>query len=163
MRKLLLQVHLPKETQQIDRTMEAFAERYHTCNPALFPSHDQPYILAFSIIMLHTDAFNKSNKNKMSRADYVKNTKVEGITPIVLEVCKDFLSIELQLTVCATLVTSIYMTMSYMLRLCMLTTLRNRPVTERRRKELKPELRLYQALRKSATRRKYINSSPQVN
>ena len=29
---------LPKETQQIDRMMEAFAKQYHECNPALFPS-----------------------------------------------------------------------------------------------------------------------------
>jgi hypothetical protein len=86
LRKLLLGMHLPRETQQIDRVMEAFAERYNACNPALFSSPDQPYILAFSIIMLHTDAFNKSNKNKMTRADYVKNTKVDGIPEVLLEV-----------------------------------------------------------------------------
>lgn len=85
-RKLLLKLHLPRETQQIDRTMEAFAERYYNCNPALFLSPDQPYILAFSIIMLHTDAYNKSNKNKMTRADYVKNTKVDGLSTVLLEV-----------------------------------------------------------------------------
>lgn len=85
-RKLLLGLHLPKETQQIDRVMQAFADRYNTCNPALFISPDHPYILAFSIIMLHTDAFNKSNKKKMTRAAYVKNTKVEGVSPILLEV-----------------------------------------------------------------------------
>lgn len=45
---------------------------------------DQPYILAFSMIMLHTDAFNKSNKRKMSRADYVRNTTIEGISPNLL-------------------------------------------------------------------------------
>jgi Sec7-like guanine-nucleotide exchange factor len=30
--------HLPKETQQIDRVIEAFAKRYHECNPNLFTS-----------------------------------------------------------------------------------------------------------------------------
>jgi hypothetical protein len=36
--------------------------------------------------MLHTDAFNKSNKNKMTKADYVKNTRMDGVPPLVLEV-----------------------------------------------------------------------------
>jgi hypothetical protein len=37
--------------------------------------------------MLHTDAFNKSNKNKMSKADYIKNTRLDGVLPEVLDVC----------------------------------------------------------------------------
>ena len=36
--------------------------------------------------MLHTDAFNKSNKRKMTKADYIKNTQLAGIYPEVLEV-----------------------------------------------------------------------------
>ena len=54
--------------------------------PLTFVVQDHPYILAFSLIMLHTDAFNKSNKNKMTKADYVKNTKLPGIPPEILEV-----------------------------------------------------------------------------
>ena len=38
MRKMLLEVVLPKETQQIDRTMQSFADRYHECNPGIFLS-----------------------------------------------------------------------------------------------------------------------------
>ncbi|KAF7339914.1 Arf guanine nucleotide exchange factor sec74 [Mycena venus] len=76
LRKLLMHVGLPRETQQIDRVMEAFAGRYLECNPNLFTSDDHPYILAFSLIMLHTDAFNKSNKRKMTKADYIKNTRL---------------------------------------------------------------------------------------
>lgn len=37
-RKLLMEVELPKETQQIDRVLQSFANRYHECNPGLFPS-----------------------------------------------------------------------------------------------------------------------------
>ncbi|WAR54978.1 hypothetical protein PtB15_4B596 [Puccinia triticina] len=88
-RKLLMVVDLPTETQQIDRVIEAFAKRYVDCNPKLFASPDQVYILAFSIIMLHTDAFNKSNKAKMSRADYVKNTRMDGIPNELLEYIYD--------------------------------------------------------------------------
>ncbi|KIM48047.1 hypothetical protein M413DRAFT_219231 [Hebeloma cylindrosporum] len=81
-----MEVGLPRETQQIDRVMEAFAFRYTQCNPNVFISEDHPYILAFSLIMLHTDAFNPSNKRKMTKADYIKNTKLPGIATEVLEV-----------------------------------------------------------------------------
>lgn len=113
LRKLLMEVSLPRETQQIDRVMEAFAKQYLTSNPGLFVSEgastrsrsmkalamkltemtpsccarlDHPYIIAFSLIMLHTDAFNRSNKNKMTKADYVKNTRLDGVNPLVLDV-----------------------------------------------------------------------------
>jgi len=36
--------------------------------------------------MLHTDAFNKSNKRKMTKADYIKNTRLPGVAPEVLDV-----------------------------------------------------------------------------
>ena len=39
-------------------------------------------------MMLHTDVFNSNNKNKMSKADYVKNTRLDGVPQIVLEVRK---------------------------------------------------------------------------
>ncbi|CAL1696041.1 unnamed protein product [Somion occarium] len=86
LRKLLMDVGLPKETQQIDRVMEAFASRYLQCHMNLFTSDDHPYVLAFSLIMLHTDAFNKSNKRKMTKADYIKNTRLPGVAPEVLDV-----------------------------------------------------------------------------
>jgi hypothetical protein len=37
-RKLLMEVDLPKETQQIDRVIQAFADRYHECNPGIYAS-----------------------------------------------------------------------------------------------------------------------------
>jgi len=39
LRKLLLSLYLPKETQQIDRVMEAFAKRYNECNEGLYETH----------------------------------------------------------------------------------------------------------------------------
>lgn len=36
-------------------------------------------------MILHTDAFNKSNRHKMQKADYVRNTQVEGVADDVLE------------------------------------------------------------------------------
>lgn len=38
LRQLLMQISLPKETQQIDRVLEAFAKRYEVCEPGLFGS-----------------------------------------------------------------------------------------------------------------------------
>lgn len=37
LRKVLMEVDLPKETQQIDRVLSSFADRYHECNPGVFP------------------------------------------------------------------------------------------------------------------------------
>jgi hypothetical protein len=36
--------------------------------------------------MLHTDAFNKNVKRKMSKEDFVKNTRIDGVPPEILEV-----------------------------------------------------------------------------
>ncbi|KAK6077372.1 Sec7 domain-containing protein [Seiridium cupressi] len=84
-RKLLMEAELPKETQQIDRCLQAFANRYHECNPGIYTSPDQAYFVAFSLLILHTDVFNKNNKFKMQKADYLKNTRGEGIFDDVLE------------------------------------------------------------------------------
>ncbi|OJJ85074.1 Arf family guanine nucleotide exchange factor SYT1 [Aspergillus glaucus CBS 516.65] len=84
-RKLLMEMELPKETQQIDRFLQAFADRYHECNPGIFAHSDQAYFIAFSILILHTDVFNRNNKRKMQKPDYVKNTRGEGIADDILE------------------------------------------------------------------------------
>ncbi|KAF2767225.1 hypothetical protein EJ03DRAFT_251760, partial [Teratosphaeria nubilosa] len=84
LRKFLLEAELPKETQQVDRVIQAFADRYHECNPGIFVSSDQAYIIAFSLMMLHTDAFNKNNKRKMQKQDYIKNTSGQQVADEVL-------------------------------------------------------------------------------
>ena len=84
-RKLLMEAELPKETQQIDRCLQAFANRYHECNPGIYSSPDQAYFIAFSLLILHTDVFNKNNKHKMQKPEYLRNTKGEGIFDEILE------------------------------------------------------------------------------
>ncbi|KAF2171895.1 hypothetical protein M409DRAFT_50511 [Zasmidium cellare ATCC 36951] len=84
LRKFLLEAELPKETQQVDRVIQAFADRYHECNPGVFLNSDQAYVIAFSIMMLHTDAFNKNNKHKMQKQDYIKNTSGQGLSDDIL-------------------------------------------------------------------------------
>lgn len=74
-RKMLMEVELPKETQQIDRLLAGFADRYYECNPGIFASTDETAFVAFSILLLHSDTHNKNNKWKMQKHDYVKNTQ----------------------------------------------------------------------------------------
>ncbi|XP_076950340.1 brefeldin A-inhibited guanine nucleotide-exchange protein 2-like [Bidens hawaiensis] len=64
---------LPGEAQKIDRIMEKFAERYCKCNSKAFTSADTAYVLAYSVIMLNTDAHNPMVINKMSADDFIKN------------------------------------------------------------------------------------------
>lgn len=60
---------LPGEAQKIDRIMEKFAERYCKCNPNSFTSADTAYVLAYSVIMLNTDAHNNMVKDKVCLND----------------------------------------------------------------------------------------------
>lgn len=66
-RQFLDGFRLPGEAQKIDRLMEKFAERFVHCNPDTFKSADVAYVLAYSVIMLNTDAHNPGVKNKMSK------------------------------------------------------------------------------------------------
>lgn len=66
---------LPGEAQKIDRIMEKFAERYCKCNPNSFKSADTAYVLAYSVIMLNTDAYNSMVKDKMTKADFIRNNR----------------------------------------------------------------------------------------
>ncbi|KAL8780621.1 MAG: hypothetical protein Q9194_000812 [Teloschistes cf. exilis] len=91
-RKLLMEAELPKETQQIDRVLQAFANRYHECNPGIYASPDEAYFIAFSILILHTDVFNKNNKHKMQKLDYTKNARGTGVADEVLECFYDNIS-----------------------------------------------------------------------
>lgn len=74
-RSFLQGFRLPGEAQKIDRIMEKFAQRYCKCNPNVFSSADTGYVLAYSVIMLNTDAHNPMVKNKMSPDDFISNNR----------------------------------------------------------------------------------------
>ncbi|KAF7139369.1 hypothetical protein RHSIM_Rhsim07G0026500 [Rhododendron simsii] len=74
-RAFLLGFRLPGEAQKIDRIMEKFAERYCKCNPKAFTSADTAYVLAYSVILLNTDAHNPMVKNKMSADGFIRNNR----------------------------------------------------------------------------------------
>jgi brefeldin A-inhibited guanine nucleotide-exchange protein len=77
LRTYLQSFRLPGEAQKIDRFMLKFAERYMGTNPSSdFANADTAYILAFSVIMLNTDAHNKNLKQKrMTKQEFVKNNR----------------------------------------------------------------------------------------
>ncbi|KAL6124375.1 hypothetical protein ACLB2K_076888 [Fragaria x ananassa] len=74
-RSFLQGFRLPGEAQKIDRIMEKFAERYCKCNPKAFTSADTAYVLAYSVILLNTDAHNPMVKSKMSADDFIRNNR----------------------------------------------------------------------------------------
>lgn len=79
LREFLLLFRLPGEAQKIDRIMECFAQRFAANNPGMFPDSDTAYLLAFSLIMLNTDAHNPAIKQKMSKKAFVaNNTGIRG-------------------------------------------------------------------------------------
>ena len=66
---------LPGEAQKIDRMMEIFAHHFCKHNPGDFTSADTAYVLAYSVVMLNTDAHNDQVKVKMSKVDFLKNNR----------------------------------------------------------------------------------------
>lgn len=77
LRKFLSTFRLPGEAQKIDRMMETFASKYVVDNPGRFATADCAYVLAFSLIMLHTDAHSRSIKpeNKMTLEMFIRNNR----------------------------------------------------------------------------------------
>ena len=81
LRTFLSKFRLPGEAQKIDRIMEKFAHHYYEQNEKnnIFPTEDQAYLLAFSLIMLNTDLHNPSIKHKMTSEQFVKNNTDTGL------------------------------------------------------------------------------------
>eukprot|EP01028_Stygiella_incarcerata_P007764 TRINITY_DN324_c1_g1_i10.p1 TRINITY_DN324_c1_g1~~TRINITY_DN324_c1_g1_i10.p1 ORF type:complete len:1548 (+),score=467.44 TRINITY_DN324_c1_g1_i10:437-5080(+) len=75
LRNFLSGFRLPGEAQKIDRMMEKFAERFCADNPHMFASADTAYVLAYSTIMLQTDAHNPMVKNKMTKEGFISNNR----------------------------------------------------------------------------------------
>ena len=82
LRRVIALVKLPGEAQKIDRIIEAFAGHFCSCNPGAIDHVDTAQILAFSLVMLNTDAHNPAIKQerKMTLPQYQKNLR---------GVCKD--------------------------------------------------------------------------
>ncbi|ELR20763.1 Sec7 domain containing protein [Acanthamoeba castellanii str. Neff] len=76
LRRFLSYFRLPGEAQKIDRIMNAFALQFYLHNKGdIFLSADTVYILAFSVIMLNTDAHNPNIKKKMTEQEFVRTNR----------------------------------------------------------------------------------------
>ncbi|KAI9188805.1 hypothetical protein H9P43_000227 [Blastocladiella emersonii ATCC 22665] len=75
LRNLLTHFRLPGEAQKIDRILDQFGETYHAHNPGVFRDPATALVLAFSLIMLNTDAHNPAVKKKMSVVEFQRNNR----------------------------------------------------------------------------------------
>jgi hypothetical protein len=75
MRFLLQTFRLPGEAQQIARIMQAFAARFFEQCPGPLADKDAAFVLAYSVIMLHTDAHSKKIRRKMTKEEFVRNNR----------------------------------------------------------------------------------------
>ncbi|KAI7826745.1 Sec7 domain-containing protein [Kickxella alabastrina] len=76
LRQLFQELHLPAESQQIDRVITGFAEHYNACNSGMFFSADTVYAYAFAILLLHTDAHNPRVRQKMTKLQFIARAKL---------------------------------------------------------------------------------------
>eukprot|EP01098_Paradermamoeba_levis_P009332 TRINITY_DN3880_c0_g1_i1.p1 TRINITY_DN3880_c0_g1~~TRINITY_DN3880_c0_g1_i1.p1 ORF type:complete len:378 (+),score=135.79 TRINITY_DN3880_c0_g1_i1:1349-2482(+) len=77
LRRLVKKFRLAGEAQNISRILEEFSAEYFKQNPnqRFFSDKDNVFVLAFSIIMLNTDAHNVNVKNKMTLEEFIKNNR----------------------------------------------------------------------------------------
>jgi len=78
LRRMVVKFRMPGEAQQIDRIMEQFAKRWFVDNDGGgFSCVDTAYILAFSLMMLNTDMYNRNLKEteKMNVEQFILNNR----------------------------------------------------------------------------------------
>ncbi|KAG1307474.1 hypothetical protein G6F64_006789 [Rhizopus arrhizus] len=75
-RKLCSKLYFKAEAQQIDRILEAFANRYWECNTdCLLGSSDVVYAVVYSLLLLNTDLHVAQGKHvRMTRSEFIRNT-----------------------------------------------------------------------------------------
>ncbi|KAL0222741.1 hypothetical protein P9112_002131 [Eukaryota sp. TZLM1-RC] len=89
MRSWLVCFELPKEAQQIDRIVEAFAQSFASSQSDSSFDPDSIYALAFATLMLNTDLYNPKVEHKMSIEGFVTNFR--GVAPEDTVVSDEFL------------------------------------------------------------------------
>ena len=78
LRNVLECFRIPGEAQKIDRVVDTFAKVYYSQNTgSMFANEDAVFILAFSIVMLHTDRHSRSiaENKRMTEEQFVKNVR----------------------------------------------------------------------------------------
>ncbi|KTW32298.1 uncharacterized protein T551_00389 [Pneumocystis jirovecii RU7] len=75
LRELLTFFRLPGESQQIERILEKFANKYYETNSIEIETADAAFVLAYSITMLNVDLHNTQVKKRMTIEEYTKNMR----------------------------------------------------------------------------------------
>jgi F-box protein 8 len=76
LRRFFARIEAPKaRNTYLVSLLENFSKRFATCNPQRGLSADGVYILCFSLILLSVDLSSPAVKNKMSKREFIKNTR----------------------------------------------------------------------------------------
>ncbi|CAI9744437.1 F-box only protein 8-like [Octopus vulgaris] len=76
LRQFFSEVSAPGERgSYLTDMIEMFSDQYCRCNPNLGLSKDTVFILCFSLIMLSVDLCSPHVKNKMSKREFIRNTR----------------------------------------------------------------------------------------
>ncbi|KAF2399876.1 hypothetical protein EJ06DRAFT_37998 [Trichodelitschia bisporula] len=74
-RELCCRLVVKAESQQLDRVIDAFSERWCHCNPSHgFKDRDVVHTITYSVLMLNTDLHIADIEQRMTRNQFVKNT-----------------------------------------------------------------------------------------
>ncbi|KAL2816322.1 hypothetical protein BJX63DRAFT_144333 [Aspergillus granulosus] len=75
LRSLCMRLVLKGETQQVDRVLDAFSTRWCQCNPRHgFKAADVVHTICYSLLLLNTDLHLADIEQKMTKAQFVRNT-----------------------------------------------------------------------------------------
>ncbi|CAG0900571.1 unnamed protein product [Darwinula stevensoni] len=75
LRKFLLQLPLEGETQERERVLSYFADRYLLCNPGSFASSDAVHTLTCGLMILNTDLHSQVESRHMSLNVFIEHLK----------------------------------------------------------------------------------------
>jgi len=76
LRGFFSKIEAPKERNDyLSFLLEKFSKRFCSCNPQLGMSEDTVYIICFSLILLSVDLTSPAVKNKMSKREFIRNTR----------------------------------------------------------------------------------------
>lgn len=76
LRKFFCKISAPAERgSYLEQIIDSFSERFVNCNPHLGLQKDVVFVLCYSLIMLSVDLCSPHVKNKMSKREFIKNTK----------------------------------------------------------------------------------------
>ncbi|KFV65175.1 PH and SEC7 domain-containing protein 1, partial [Dryobates pubescens] len=76
-RSFLKELALMGETQERERVLAHFSQRYYECNPNAIPSEDGAHTLTCALMLLNTDLHGHNIGKRMSCADFIGN--LEGL------------------------------------------------------------------------------------